>query len=321
MKRLIVMGGLTAVLPLFAGCAVFESSPVPPSPSLTGVKAQNAAWHDAIHRSPHAGTPTFGPLSDAESAVQRAEAQPQVKQFDSQSLTRAQTSLTQAKNDWQAIANKKKRSDDALAKVANEAHRAQRLAQIAQYTAQREIGLKQLHQLQAQQHQQQRAAASSGRLASVSTQDIVGKRVVPDMLGSLHFQSGTARLTQASHPVIGRLAKLAKAHPKLGVAIFGFTDNSEPPADRLQAFVNSNPKLKQQHPSHKQQVQAYHQGLSDARARDVAQLLVQAGVDPHRIGARGMGATHPVASNDTASGRQKNERAEAVMVPLKHKGS
>ncbi len=319
MKRLIVVGGLSAVLPLFAGCAVFESSPVPPSPSLTGVEAQDAAWHDAIHRNPHGGTPTFGPLSDAESAVKDAQSQQQVSQFDSQSLTQAQQALAQAQNDWQAIAGKKKRSDDALAKVADEAHRAQRLAEIAQYTAQREIGLKQLNQLQAQQ--QQRMTASSNASSSVSTQDLVGKRVVPEMLGSLHFQSGTARLTQGSHPVIGRLAKLAQAHPKLGVAIFGFTDNSEPPADQLQAFVNANQKLKQQHLSHKQKVQAYHQGLSDARARDVAQLLVQAGVDPHRIGARGMGATHPVASNDTASGRRQNERAEAVMVPLKHKGS
>lgn len=319
MNRLILICGLSAALPLFAGCAVFQSSPVPPSPSLTGVAAQNAAWHDAIHRSPTGGTPTFGPLSDAESAVQSAQAQQQVKQFDSQSLTQAQQALTQAKSDWQAIADKRKRSDDTLAKVADEAHRAERLAQIAQYTAQREIGLKQLNQLQAQQ-QQSMVASSSGNTSGMSSRDLAGKRVVPDMLGSLHFQNGTARLTQDSHPVIGRLAKLAQAHPKLGVAIFGFTDNSEPPAGQLKAFINANPKLKKQNLSHAKQVQAYHQGLSDARARDVAQLLVQAGVDPHRLGARGMGDSHPVASNATAAGRRKNERAEAVMVPLQKKG-
>ena len=51
-------------------------------------------------------------------------------------------------------------------------------------------------------------------------------------------------------------------------------------------------------------------------ARDVAQLLVQAGTDPDRIGARGMRNQHPIASNDTPAGRRKNERAEAIMVPL-----
>ncbi|KEZ75661.1 OmpA family protein [Salinisphaera hydrothermalis] len=320
MNRLLLLCTVAVVLPLFAGCAVFRSNPVPPSPSLTGVAAQNAAWHDEIHRSPTGDTPTFGPLTDAEDAVQAAQTQPQVSQFDSQSLTQAQQALAQAKNDWQAIANKKKRSADALAKVADEAHQAQRLAQIAQYTAQREIGLKQLNQLQAQQQRSMMASSSGGGGRAMSTRDLAGKRVVPDMLGALHFQSGTARLTQDSHPVIGRLAKLAQAHPKLGVAIFGFTDNSAPPAGQLKAFINANPNLKNQHLSHAKQVQAYHQGLSDARARDVAQLLVQAGVDPHRLGARGMGESHPIASNATASGRRKNERAEVVLVPLQKRG-
>lgn len=315
MKRLFIICGLTAAL---SGCALFGSGSVPPSPDLTGVAAQNTAWRNAIHRGPNGGTPTFGPLSDAESAVKAAETQAQVNQFDSQSLSQARQALDQAQSDWQSIADKKKRSDDALANVADEAHRAQRLAQIAQYTAQREIGLGQLNQMQAQQPNSM-GSSSSGQGAT--SRQLAGQRVVPEMLGGLHFQSGTARLTQSSHPVIGRLAKLAQAHPKLGVAIFGFTDNSEPSADQLQAFVNANSKLEQQNPDHEQQVEAYHQGLSDARARDVAQLLVQAGVDPHRIGARGMGASHPAASNDSAAGRRKNERAEVVMVPLKHRGS
>ncbi|HET7315596.1 OmpA family protein [Salinisphaera sp.] len=317
MNRLIVICSLGVALPLFSGCAAFESNPVPPSPSLTGIEAQNAAWRDAIHRGPHGGLPTFGPLADAEDAVEAAAAQPRVKQFDSQSLTEAKQALNQAKSDWRAIANKEKRSDDALANVADEAHRAQRLAEIAQYTAQREIGLKKLNRLQSRQQSMMASSPSGGNF---STRDLIGKRVVPEVVGSLHFQSGTARLTEASHPVIERLAQLVEAHHELGVAIFGFTDNSEPSAERLEAFVNANPKLKQQDLSHEQKVEAYHQGLSSARARDVAQLLVQAGVDPHRIGARGLGATHPIASNASAAGRRKNERAEAIMVPLKSQG-
>lgn len=321
MNRLIVIGGLAVALPLFAGCAVFESNPVPRSPTLIGVAAQNAAWRDEIQRSPHGGAPTFGPLSAAEDALRAAAAQPQVNDFDSQSLTQARQALEQAKSDWQAIADQKKRSDDALANVAAEAHRAERLAQIAQYTAQREINLRQLNRVKAQQQKEQRkqkVMAASGRGASGG--DLAGRRVVPGMLGSLHFQPGTAQLTESSRSTMRRLAKLAQAHPELGVVIFGFTSSSEPSPDRLQAFVNSNSKLKKQNPNHDQQVKAYHLGLSDARARDVAQLLVQAGVDPDHIGVRGMGATHPVASNKTASGRRQNGRAEAVMAPLKQGG-
>lgn len=318
MNRLIAICGLSAALPLFAGCA---SNPVPASPGLTGSAAQNTAWRDEIHRSPDGGLPSFGPLSDAEKAVQQAQTQPHVNDFDRQSLTQAQQALSQAQDDWQEIAGKKKRSDAELANVADESHRAERLAQIARYTAQREIGLKQLNESQAQSQSQSGAATmSSGGAGGPTSQQLAGHRVVPEMLGSLQFVNGTARLTSDSRPVIGRLAKLAKAHPDLGMAVFGFTDNSEPPAAQLKAFINANAKLKQQHPSHDQQVEAYHQGLSDARARDVAQLLVQAGVDPHRLGARGMGSSHPAASNDTASGRQQNDRAEVIMVPLKKQG-
>lgn len=321
MTRLIFAATLSVVLTLFAGCAAFDSDSVPPRPSLTGMQAENVAWRDAIHRSRNGGAPTFEPLSDAEDAVQAAESQKRVNDFDAKSLTQAKQALKQAQSDWQAIADDDDRSDQALAKVATEANRAERLAQIAQYTAEREIGLDQLEQMQAQQQQQrQRQQSLSGGTVAAGGGRLVGRRVVPEMLGSLQFQPGTARLTEDSHSVIDRLAKLMAAHPKRGVAIFGFSSNSEPPAQQLKAFVNANPQLQKQDLGHDQQVQAYHKGLSEARARDVAQLLVQAGVDPHRLGARGMGASHPVASNETASGRRKNDRAEAVIVPLNQNG-
>ncbi|WP_423821609.1 OmpA family protein [Salinisphaera sp. SPP-AMP-43] len=319
MLRLIFAATLTVALFGFAGCAAFDSDSVPPRPSLTGMQAENVAWRDAVHRSRHGGLPTFEPLSDAEDAVQAAEAQKRIDEFDAKSLSQAKQALKQAQDDWQAIAEDDDRSDQALAKVATEANRAERLAQIAQYTAQREIGLEQLGQLQAQQQQQQRQPGLSGGSAAGGGQ-LVGRRVVPEMLGSLQFEPGTARLTEGSHSVIDRLAKLMAAHPKRGLAIFGFSSSSEPPAQQLKAFVNANPQLQKQDLGHDQQVQAYHKGLSEARARDVAQLLVQAGVDPHRLGARGMGASHPVATNDTAAGRRQNDRAEAVVVPLNRNG-
>lgn len=318
MNRVIAMVVLGVLAPTLAGCALFSSKTVPPAPKLTGMKAERLAWHDAIHVGRHGGTPTFEPLSAAEKAVQSAKSQPQVDQFDTQSLSQAEQSLTQAKQDWQAIADKKHRSDDALAKVAFESYRAERLAEIAQYTAQRGLGQKKLQALQAQARRARRKqAASQSAVTRAGNQDLVGRRVVPEMLGALQFQSGTARLTKKSRPVVGRLAKLLGQHPKLGVAIFGFTNNRAPSDQRLQAFVNANKQLQKKHPSQDQKVQAYHQALSQARARDVAQLLVRAGVSAQRIGTRGMGASHPIASNDTAAGRQHNERAEAILVPLK----
>jgi outer membrane protein OmpA-like peptidoglycan-associated protein len=54
--------------------------------------------------------------------------------------------------------------------------------------------------------------------------------------------------------------------------------------------------------------------LSDARASAVRDYVVSAGVRGDRIvGARGFGKANPVASNDTADGRQQNRRVEIVI--------
>lgn len=57
----------------------------------------------------------------------------------------------------------------------------------------------------------------------------------------------------------------------------------------------------------------YNQKLSEARARSVASELVSDGVARSRITARGFGESRPIASNKTASGRQRNRRVEVVI--------
>lgn len=301
--------GLTLALPLFSACSMGPTGSIPPNPSLTGIAAENASLRDQVQRSRHGGLPIFDSITQAERAVKTARAQPQVNQFDSQSLSQAEQSLRQAQSDWQSFAQKDKPTDEQLVQVADEAHRARRLAEIAQYTAQREISLPRLQSASDQLNAQQRPQTASGA-------SLVGRKVVPDMLGQIEFEPGTARLTQISQKVVAGLARLMQQHSGQGIAIFSFTDNSAPSDDQLQSFVKANPGLEKQAPTHAAQVAAYNQGLSNARARDVAQLLVQAGIDPKHIGARGLGSQHPIASNSTAAGRRRNERVEAVVVPL-----
>lgn len=311
MKRILLMASVVA-LPLLSACSLLPDDPVPSSPTLTGMAAQNAAWQDDVQRARHGGMPTFSPLTEAEKAVAAAKSQSGVQQSDAESLKQAEQALSQAQSDWQTLGKQKKRSNDDLAEVADEAHRARRLAEIAQYTAQRETGSAQLRDAKQKLASQQRRQNATG-------QNLTGQKVVPDRLGDIHFETGTARLTDASHTIVDRLAELVKAHPKNGVVIFGFTDNGAPSSAHRKAFMQANPKLKDKAKSVEQQNQAYNQALSTARARDVAQLLVKDGIDPHRIGARGFGSRHPIASNDTKAGRRKNQRVEVVMVPLKHK--
>lgn len=51
--------------------------------------------------------------------------------------------------------------------------------------------------------------------------------------------------------------------------------------------------------------------LSEKRAQACKDYLVSKGIDASRIQAVGYGAEHPIASNDTAEGRQQNRRIEA----------
>lgn len=54
----------------------------------------------------------------------------------------------------------------------------------------------------------------------------------------------------------------------------------------------------------------YNQSLSEDRANAVKLYIVNAGVPSENLSTRGFGASKPVASNDTESGREQNRRVE-----------
>ncbi len=58
----------------------------------------------------------------------------------------------------------------------------------------------------------------------------------------------------------------------------------------------------------------YNQGLSDRRANIVDQYLTSHGISSDRVTAvKGFGETHPIDTNKTAAGRQRNRRVELVV--------
>lgn len=58
---------------------------------------------------------------------------------------------------------------------------------------------------------------------------------------------------------------------------------------------------------------ATNQGLSEARAEAVADILKGAGVEATRINTRGVGAAQPIADNRTAAGKARNRRVEIFL--------
>lgn len=84
---------------------------------------------------------------------------------------------------------------------------------------------------------------------------------------------------------------------------------------KISGIVLAHPGLKLEVEGHTDSVGSddYNQTLSEKRANSVRDFLIHEGINPSMITARGFGETQPVASNDTAVGRQLNRRVEMIV--------
>lgn len=60
----------------------------------------------------------------------------------------------------------------------------------------------------------------------------------------------------------------------------------------------------------------YNYNLSNRRATSVANYLAAQGIDQNRLLVEGRGSDQPVASNDTAAGREQNRRVELRIIAV-----
>ena len=109
------------------------------------------------------------------------------------------------------------------------------------------------------------------------------------MPGSITFATGSADLNPSFFGVLSSVSLVLKEYNRTIIDVSGHTDSTGS--------------------AQKNQV------LSEQRASTVAQFLRSKGILDQRIAATGYGSTHPVASNDTAEGRQKNRRVELTLTP------
>lgn len=103
----------------------------------------------------------------------------------------------------------------------------------------------------------------------------------------IYFDTGSDRIRPESTPTLKEIAAMLAEHAELKLLIEGHTDNVG--------------------------AAAANQTLSEARAAAVKAALVESfGVEAGRLSTRGLGASKPVAPNDTPEGRQNNRRVELV---------
>jgi outer membrane protein OmpA-like peptidoglycan-associated protein len=101
------------------------------------------------------------------------------------------------------------------------------------------------------------------------------------------FASGKYELSQEANLKLARLSGVILAHPGLKLRIEGYTDTTG--------------------------TESFNLTLSDQRADAARKFLVEQGLTSEDVTSAGMGQADPVASNDTAAGRQQNRLVEIIV--------
>jgi outer membrane protein OmpA-like peptidoglycan-associated protein len=196
-----------------------------------------------------------------------------------QQALNAQADAERARN----AADEAKRSADA------DAERARLQAQQAQAAAAQAEQQKALAEQQRAQAEQEKNALRD-RLREQLNTVLETKETARGLIVNVSdvlFDTGSANLKPGAREKLARVAGILATQPDLHIVIEGHTDS-----------VGTDD---------------YNQRLSERRSEAVRTYLMQQKIPAGEVEARGFGESRPVASNDTAAGRQQNRRVEMVV--------
>ncbi|MER9453892.1 type IVB secretion system protein IcmH/DotU [Mesorhizobium sp. M0478] len=140
----------------------------------------------------------------------------------------------------------------------------------------------------------QAAAPDELKRALSGTESVSLARLVIQASNPELFQSSRAQLTDGFDPLIASVAKVILENQELigDITVVGHTDGVP--------LQKTNPL-------------STNQRLSEARAAEIADILVQNGVPKERVRSEGRAATDPVADDGTREGRALNRRVEVLV--------
>ena len=118
----------------------------------------------------------------------------------------------------------------------------------------------------------------------------IGDNITLNMPGNVTFKTDSYDLNAGFFKVLDSVGLVLKEYDKTLIEVAGHTDSTG--------------------------AAEYNQGLSERRAQTVATYLAGKGLMEQRIITIGVGETRPVATNDTAEGRQLNRRVELTLAPI-----
>ncbi len=170
--------------------------------------------------------------------------------------------------------------------AAEQASKERAAAQAQQRAAEAEAAKARQAAAQAEAEKAQLRAQLLAQLNSILQTRDSARGLIVNMSDVL-FDTGSYTLKPGAREKLAKISGIVLAHPGLSLQIEGHTDS-----------VGGDD---------------FNQQLSERRADSVRDFLAEQGVPASSITARGFGKTQPVASNDTAEGRQRNRRVELVV--------
>jgi outer membrane protein OmpA-like peptidoglycan-associated protein len=232
---------------------------------------------------------------DAEAAQVAAQSEAErVKRENAAKMAAAREEADRAKrdNDAQMVsaqneADRLKRQNEATTAAAqSEADRLKREndAQRAASQAELDSAARQKAQLETEKVEL-RAQLMTQFNAILQTRDTARGLIVN--MSDVLFDTAKFSLRPLAREKLAKVAGIVSGHPGLRLDVEGHTDS-----------VGGD---------------EYNQRLSEQRGNAVRDYLTQEGMAAGAVTAKGLGKSDPVASNDTASGRQQNRRVEIVI--------
>ncbi|MFA7597412.1 MAG: OmpA family protein [Novosphingobium sp.] len=117
-----------------------------------------------------------------------------------------------------------------------------------------------------------------------------GKAILVNLPDGVTFAVDSTTISPAFQSTLDQIATSLKTYPDSLIDVYGHTDSTGS--------------------------DTYNQGLSERRAKAVADYLAMRGVSSARIRSQGFGEQYPVATNETAEGRALNRRVEIKITPI-----
>jgi len=227
---------------------------------------------------------------EASQAAARRESQAQATAVDAQAKAAEEARLRASAEAAAASAEKQKHEAEVMMASARDAQQNAEAARMAAVEEQQKLAAEKATAVSAREQAEKDAQGLRERLKDQLNMILMTRDTARGLIVSMSdvlFDTNQATLKPGAKEKLAKVSGILLAYPTLHLTLNGYTDSTGS--------------------------DDYNLTLSEHRADSVREYLVANGISANNIESHGMGKDAPVATNDTAAGRQQNRRVEMVV--------